>query len=84
VRFEWYPLRCVAVDIGVDRWIVVEVTKKRKNIFLFYGMMRSMERCVATSGCGCVAVVSLDRGNQCGSNGTSYMVWLCVLACICG
>jgi serine/threonine protein kinase len=38
-----------------------------------------MVRCVATSGCGCVAVVSLDRGEQGGLNGAGYMVWLWIL-----
>jgi hypothetical protein len=34
---------------------------------------------VATSGSGWVAVVSLDRGEQGGSNGAGFMVWQCVL-----
>ena len=38
----------------------------------------------SNSGSGWVVVVSLDRGDQGGSNGTSYMVWLRILGWIGG
>jgi hypothetical protein len=81
VRFEWYQIECGSGSIGR----VVAHLQKGK------GKCQKMEKNVTLwqykdtdsltgSGSGWVAVVPLDRGDRCGSNGTKLRVAVAVLA----
>jgi hypothetical protein len=52
---------------------------ENKVIFSSLPGVHSKVRCRVGSGSGWVVVVSIDRGEQGGSNGTKFIMWLWIL-----
>jgi hypothetical protein len=78
-RFEWYKLECGSGSISgvVVDWKMGEKKWKKCKIL---NDGNTMEDSLITSGSGTVAVVSLERGERGGSNGTGYNMAVAVFA----